>query len=119
MNLDIVEQGKLYLKFFDYQIPDIYQFQNLRLTHSDILRIFRNIDTDIFSKDTCTYYKSHRRSTCFFKKELLHKLPFRRILYINYKDIDIDGYLIKNTCNNRGCLNVCHLYKLKKKLRKL
>ena len=42
MNLGIVEQGKLYLKFFDYQIPDIYQFQNLRLTHSDILRIFRN-----------------------------------------------------------------------------
>lgn len=116
--MDIIAEGKLFLKFFDYQIPEILKFQNLRLTHSDILRILRNIDSDIFSKDSCTYYKSHTHATSFYKKELVNKMPFRRILYVNYKDIDIDGYIIKNNCGNRGCLNLNHLYKLKKKSRK-
>ena len=89
-----------------------------KLSFKEFLRIVKNIDSSLFSKDNCCVWKGYhitknnKKYINFFfhqKKKLL-----KRLLYINYIDKLENTEYLKTTCNNSLCCNVNHLEKKKK-----
>lgn len=113
MNLE--DQATLFYNLYDKQIEEVYPDQSRRINHGDIVRLFKHLSGDIFSNKCVVFRNKRKQSINFFKRELNSKIPLRRLVYMNYVDVDIKNCLIKSTCKLTGCVCINHLYKLKKK----
>ena len=89
-----------------------------KLSFKDFLRIVKNVNSSLFSKNNCCVWKGYhitknnKKYINFFfhqKKKLL-----KRLLYINYIDKLENNEYLKTTCNNSLCCNINHLKKKKK-----
>ena len=94
---------------------------NKILSYRDMTRIVKNINTSIFSPNSCCIWTGYvtnvwnHKSTFinfYFKKR---KVALHRLLYNNFIGPISDTEYIKFSCNNRGrCCNVLHFIKLSK-----
>lgn len=95
--------------------------ENKTLSYRDMTRIVKNINTSIFSSNSCCIWTGYvtnvwnHKSTFinfYFKKR---KVALHRLLYNNFIGPISDTEYIKFSCNNRGrCCNVLHFIKLSK-----
>lgn len=92
-----------------------------RLEKSDICRMCKYIDDDIFDSDECILWSGYLTSSNKGKSQYVNfylkgkKLALHRILYINFIDELQDYQYVKYICRNAGkCCNINHFYKVDK-----
>lgn len=105
----------IYLELIQKQRKECKDSKKLNL--SELKRISKNLDTSIFSEDSCSIWTGYiTNNTSDVKPSYINfyfrnkKIALHRLLYENYIDnLDKNQYL-KYNCKNKGiCCNVNHI----------
>lgn len=95
--------------------------ENKTLSYRDMTRIVKNINTSIFSSNSCCIWTGYVTNVWNHKSTFINfyfrkrKVALHRLLYNNFIGPISDTEYIKFSCNNRGrCCNVLHFIKLSK-----
>ena len=105
----------IYLELIQKQRKECKDSKKLNL--SELKRISKNLDTSIFSEDSCSIWTGYiTNNTSDVKPSYINfyfrnkKIALHRLLYENYiENLDKNQYL-KYNCKNKGiCCNVNHI----------